>query len=376
HNLTFRAVDEYNVWSINYTTQIYVSTYPVVSNLSIESTYEYPVDQEMIWFNGSVSDYDGGSLINFQWFSSIDGNLGEALTTNKRLSNGTHEIRFRAQDNEGHWSAWNYSYYFVDVHPIHDVQTESNEIYRGFILPISFAVGDNFTSPSQFSVEIEINVTASNWSNQSLVQPIYNGTLWESIFGPSLDMQPGSYQVRGRTTQDETRTTPWIHLFDIEVLNNAPVIREVIFSNTTLERSQQSSLKLNITDLEAQDNLSVLDVHVFYFDKLEEDWLPGFLSDIYFNESSGLFEIDVLPPRELKVGKYDLKLEVTDLDGELVTLTQDNAFTLINSQPVVQQLETKILDHYDQGNSTFWLNVTGEDFDGEIFRYEWLSSRQ
>ena len=118
-------------------------------------------------------------------------------------------------------------------------------------------------------------------------------------------MQPGSYQVRGRTTQDETRPTPWIHLFDIEVLNNAPVIREVIFSNTTLERSQQSSLKLNITDLEAQDNLSVLDVHVFYFDKLEEDWLPGFLSDIYFNESSGLFEVDVLPPRELKVGIYD-----------------------------------------------------------------------
>ena len=29
HNLTFRAVDEYDVWSVNSTTQIYVSTYPL-----------------------------------------------------------------------------------------------------------------------------------------------------------------------------------------------------------------------------------------------------------------------------------------------------------------------------------------------------------
>ena len=39
-----------------------------------------------------VDDYDGGSLINFQWFSSIDGNLGEGLDISKRLSNGSHEI--------------------------------------------------------------------------------------------------------------------------------------------------------------------------------------------------------------------------------------------------------------------------------------------
>ena len=113
--MTFRAVDEYNVWSINYTTQLYVSTYPVVSNLSLESVYANPVDQEMVWLNGTVDDYDGGSLINFQWFSSIDGSLGESLNISKRLSNGSHEIRFRAQDNEGHWSAWEYRNYFLVI---------------------------------------------------------------------------------------------------------------------------------------------------------------------------------------------------------------------------------------------------------------------
>ena len=95
-----------------------------------------------------IDDYDGGSLINFQWFSSIDGNLGEGLDISKRLSNGSHEIRFRAQDNEGHWSAWEYRNYFVDVHPIHDIQIESGEAYRGNIMPIFIKIGDNLTLQS------------------------------------------------------------------------------------------------------------------------------------------------------------------------------------------------------------------------------------
>jgi len=383
HNLTFRAVDEYNVWSINYTTQLYVSTYPVVSNLSLESLYANPVDQELVWFNASVDDYDGGSLINFQWFSSIDGNLGEGLDISKRLSNGSHEIRFRAQDDEGHWSAWEYRNYFVDVHPINDIQIESEEAYRGNIMPISIKIGDNLTLQSQFTVEIEINGTGLDWSKQYMVQPDYNGEHWEGYFAPTLDMPPGNYQIRGRTiqdqarsTHDEIRTTPWIHLLDVQVINNAPVIKEVIFSNTTLQRNQETSLKLNIIDLESTSNLSVLDISVFYFDKVEEEWLTDLFSEVYFNESSGLFELIAIPPSDLKVGKYDLMIQVIDLDGELVELTQDKFFTVVNSPPNVYTIEEEISDSYIQGNSSFWVNVTSEDFDGDIYRYEWRSNRE
>ncbi|SVE52501.1 uncharacterized protein METZ01_LOCUS505355, partial [marine metagenome] len=199
-----------------------------------------------------------------------------------------------------------------------------------------------------------------------------------------MGMQPGLYEIRGRTTQDasarsthnDTRTTPWIHLLDVEVLNNAPVIGDVTFSNTTLERSQEAVLTLDITDSEASDDLSVLDVQVFYFDKDNDEWASGFFSEVNFNEVSGLFEIDLIPPSDLKVGKYDLKIEVTDSDGEVATLTQDKIFTIINSPPIVQQLTSPPLEYYEQDNSSFWLNVSGDDFDGEIFRYEWRSDRQ
>ena len=175
-----------------------------------------------------------------------------------------------------HWSEWKYSNYFVDVHPIHDVQVDSGTVYRGSITPIYIKIGDNTTSQSEFYVELQINITDSEWSKQFLVQPQFNGELWEGYFVPSLEMKPGLYQIRGRTTEDMgrstdngSRTTPWLYLLDVQVFNNAPEISEVIFSNTTLQRNQEATLKLNITDMEHADNLSVLDVKVYYFDKLD-----------------------------------------------------------------------------------------------------------
>ena len=89
-----------------------------------------------------------------------------------------------------------------------------------------------------------------------------------------------------------------------------------------------------------------------------------------------MFEVTALTPSNLKVGKYDFKLQVVDLDGEIVDLIEDKYFTVVNSQPIVYDVEEEILENYQQGNSTFWVNVTSNDFDGDIYRYEWRSNRQ
>jgi hypothetical protein len=60
----------------------------------------------------------------------------------------------------------------------------------------------------------------------------------------------------------------------------------------------------------------------------------------------------------------------------LVDLTQDKFFTVVNSQPIIYDVEEELLGNYVQGNSSFWVNVTSEDFDGDIYRYEWRSNRE
>lgn len=59
---------------------------------------------ELITFTGSATDIDG-SVSNYHWSSSIDGNLSTSNNfTLSSLTMGLHTISFMAQDDEGRWS--------------------------------------------------------------------------------------------------------------------------------------------------------------------------------------------------------------------------------------------------------------------------------
>ena len=75
---------------------------PVASIDSINPVIALP--GETINFTGSAIDMDG-SVFNYHWSSSIDGNLSSSDTfTSSNLTMGLHIISFMAQDNDGRWS--------------------------------------------------------------------------------------------------------------------------------------------------------------------------------------------------------------------------------------------------------------------------------
>lgn|GEM_PF-2466872 len=62
------------------------------------------VEGENITFTGHGTDTDG-SIVAYQWRSSIDGVIGNTATfKTSTLSNGTHTIYFSVKDNSGAWS--------------------------------------------------------------------------------------------------------------------------------------------------------------------------------------------------------------------------------------------------------------------------------
>lgn len=62
------------------------------------------VEGENITFTGYGTDIDG-SIVAYQWRSSIDGVIGNTATfKTSTLSNGTHTIYFSVKDNSGTWS--------------------------------------------------------------------------------------------------------------------------------------------------------------------------------------------------------------------------------------------------------------------------------
>ena len=62
------------------------------------------IEGENITFTGHGTDTDG-SIVAYQWRSSIDGVIGNTATfKTSTLSNGTHTIYFSVKDNSGAWS--------------------------------------------------------------------------------------------------------------------------------------------------------------------------------------------------------------------------------------------------------------------------------
>ncbi|MCK4614359.1 MAG: hypothetical protein KAU14_06120, partial [Thermoplasmata archaeon] len=104
HNITLRVQDNDGYWSDEALETLIITLKPTAF---IDTISPNPaLDIEDIHFSGHGNDSDG-TIQGYQWNSSIDGVFGtEADFFCSNLSNGTHSISLRVQDNYGVWSNW------------------------------------------------------------------------------------------------------------------------------------------------------------------------------------------------------------------------------------------------------------------------------
>ena len=106
HVITYRVLDDFNVWSENATVTVVVNGLPRVSIVSILP--RTPTTGDTVRFEGSWTDHEA-NILAFDWTSDIDGPLSthEDFGTT-HLSRGVHTITFRALDGQRVWSerAW------------------------------------------------------------------------------------------------------------------------------------------------------------------------------------------------------------------------------------------------------------------------------
>jgi len=104
HTISFRVVDDQGDWGDEYSQALIVTEKPVAHIDSISPTPA--LDVESVSFEGHGTD--DGTIERYIWTSSIDGEIHNDTRTadfsTGSLSNGTHTISFRVQDNVGFWS--------------------------------------------------------------------------------------------------------------------------------------------------------------------------------------------------------------------------------------------------------------------------------
>ncbi len=104
HTIYFKVLDNEGIWSAEVSTTLTINGKP---RAIIESIFPTPaLDIDMVHF---VGDYDeDDTLGRYVWRSSLDGEFYNDTNSDfyyDNLSNGTHAISFKVQDNDGIWSA-------------------------------------------------------------------------------------------------------------------------------------------------------------------------------------------------------------------------------------------------------------------------------
>lgn len=122
HAISFKVRDEHGTWSQEVFKDVAINGKPVVT--IDPDTPATAIEGQNVQFKGTGTDE--GTIIAYEWISSEDGLLSEFREfSTTELSNGTHEISFRVQDDSGAWSQT----------ATHEIQI--NGIPRAIILSIS-----------------------------------------------------------------------------------------------------------------------------------------------------------------------------------------------------------------------------------------------
>ena len=122
HSLTLRCVNDHGIWSDVALTTITIHERPTSSILSINPVRSYKGDK--IEFQGT--GWDDGSIVSFQWISSIDGIFyggTQSSFETSGLSPGDHHISLRVRDNYGIWSGE--AAIEIEVYPIPKAMIDS-----------------------------------------------------------------------------------------------------------------------------------------------------------------------------------------------------------------------------------------------------------
>jgi len=105
HNISFRVQDDDGAWSDWVHAGLYVNALPQANITHINPKTEKRWVDHNITFTGNATDTDG-QIIGYEW--QIDGWLASTADgfSLDNLTQGDHNISFRAQDNSSAWSPW------------------------------------------------------------------------------------------------------------------------------------------------------------------------------------------------------------------------------------------------------------------------------
>jgi hypothetical protein len=173
HTISLRVKDDNGIWSPNISTEIHViNSQNILPIAVVDLITPNPANYgEAVQFTGHGTDSDG-TIKSYYWESSIDGYLANTSSfSDGELSEGTHTISFKVQDDKDQWS--------LPVTKTLTINPEATDIVID-----NGDLGTSFTGTWQVSGAANPYGTNSLWS--------YSGATYIWTFKPT---RSGNYDV-------------------------------------------------------------------------------------------------------------------------------------------------------------------------------------
>ncbi len=300
---------------------------PIIYPIPNRQAYAYAVFSYQVVASDPDNDpliyYDNTSLFNITYstgfinFTPTRDNIGNYIiniTVGDGMANSSTTLNLTILNNTA-----------PVIDPITNKTGEENTLFE-LIVTGSDLDGDNLTFSSNYDkmlTSVKINETAAKFS-----------------FTP-LDEDKGNHTILVTATDEKGATDSTTFVLEILDINNPPILDPI--GNRIIKINKTFSLKVNATDLDTGDTLTLSDNTTLF----------------EINPSTGLIEFT---PNESQAGVYTINISVTDdatipkIDYEIVvfTVTQNRAPVI---DPIGNQSATEDLE--------FNLTINASDPDGD-----------
>lgn len=291
HKITFNFKDSFDIWSeivsesiaLNGNPRAKIDNYP-------KNVYEgYPTN-----FYGNHTDFEN-NVLKYNWESNINGFLSDQSDfSTSTLSNGTHEITLKVQDNYEVWSETVSVNVTVNGKPRVSVESiNPNPAYNDEEI---FFSGNFF--------DHENNITDFYWKSD------IDGLLSKNLDFSISDLSTGIHTITFYAIDNYGYSSDSVSMkLDIIEKNEKIQIKEIIIPYNASE-NQIIILKANIINL-GDDPISKFNVNFYYDDIMIESKYYENVLDI--NEN-----ITIFIEWKAVVGTHIIKVQIESKDGEIL----------------------------------------------------------
>ncbi len=315
-----------------------------------------------------------GDVIGSQVFSSIDKDGTKTAKINwntSQFSAGDHDIYVKIDPgdaireiNETNNIA-NISIHVNALPKLINLEFEDTSVYRTNSIMIYTNASDSETVSNLIDAELHYKPSSwgdddLNWTN--LTTRVYNSVeeRWEFSFGPEADWAIGYYSFRIRFIDMDNGVSNWYQYKKaVNVKNNVPTIEKVWVSEENITRLEKLTIFIEGNDVE---DLNKLEVKVQYRHSLQgtANWNtidPGNISNPQGTNTQ--WEAYIQLNTSVKLGLYDLTIEITDQDNKMVSMAIEEVFNIINIDPEMDAITFSATEVYR--TNTIYIYIDAED---------------